>query len=44
MSERRVAKVMGKRHCFGQVLVEAEGAETERAICATSREWVSRVR
>ena len=44
MAERRVAEIVGERHGFGEILVEAQGAAIVRAICATSSEWVSRVR
>ena len=44
MAERGMAEVMGQRQGFGEVLVEPELAGQRRAICATSSEWVSRVR
>ena len=45
MAEGCVAEIVGERERFGQVFVQrqAPGASV-RAICATSRLWVSRVR
>jgi hypothetical protein len=39
-----VAEVVGERHGLGQLGVEVSAAETVRATCATSMEWVRRVR
>ena len=44
MAERGVAEIVREREGLGEILVETEGAGEVRAICATSRLWVSRVR
>ena len=44
MAERRVAKIVRQRHRLGQVFVGAKLRARLRANCATSSEWVSRVR
>ena len=45
MAERRVAEIVRQRQRLGEILVEPErAARCVRAICATSRLWVSRVR
>ena len=44
MAERRVAQIMRQRHRLGQVFVHRQLRARLRAICATSSEWVSRVR
>ena len=44
MAERRVAEIVGERHRLAEILVEPSVRQMVRAICATSSEWVSRVR
>ena len=45
MAERRVAQIMRERDRLREVLVQLERArQIVRAICATSRLWVRRVR
>ena len=44
MAERRVAEIVRQRDRLGEIFVEPQGACDLRAICATSRLWVRRVR
>jgi hypothetical protein len=45
MAEGRVAQIVRQRHRLGQDLVSSPARRaTVRATCATSIEWVSRVR
>ena len=44
VAKGRVPQIMSQRDGFGQGLVERSARAIERAICATSIEWVTRVR
>jgi hypothetical protein len=44
VAEGRMADVVDQGEGLGEVFVEAEGAATQRAICATSMVWVRRLR
>ena len=44
MAEGAVAEIVRQRDRLGQILVDPRARAMARAICATSSEWVSRVR
>ena len=43
MTKRCVSEIMGKGQTLGQIFIHLSARASERAICATSMEWVKRV-